>query len=228
MVAGAVFLAGHELVRFQQAFRPAQLHVNALRVHPFHDAGQDLVFLLDVFIVDLALFHVLKPLADHLLGGLGGHAAKIRRGHVQFHDVAQFIIGPERSGVLQGNLLVFVLHFFGNHLAGKNLHVMLPGQHHGKVHGRVGPTFHIFAVGGLAALLHRADDLFHADILGLGQGFDGVHHFRFACHSFLLPSKLCRTTVGLFLFAFFQRAQIGHQPDLGNHVPRQLHGFFPA
>ena len=181
MVAGVIFLAGHEFGAFHDALGAAQLHINVPGVHAFHDTGQDFVFLVDVFVVDLAVFRVAEPLGDDLLGRLRRHTPEILRGHVHLDDVAQFIAAAHPVGVLQADLLQLVRYAVGNRFARIDLDIVSFGDHDAQVHRRRG-AFDVFFVRGFDPFLHGFKDRIHGDILGLGQHLNRVINLVFLSH----------------------------------------------
>ena len=172
MVVYAIFLAGHELAAFHDALGKAQLHIHGLGLHALHDGGEDFVFLFCIFVIDLAALGLADALHDHLLGGLGGHAAKILGCYVDFNDIAQLEIGAHGAGFGQGNLDIGILDLLHDHLAGDNLHGLFAGDDDAQVHRRAGALLAAAAEGGLAGLLHGGQKHFLADIALARQGAD--------------------------------------------------------
>ncbi len=128
VVALVVFLARHKVAGLHDALGAAQLQQDGAGVGLQNDTGQDLVFLVAHLVVDAAVLRLAQALHDDLLGGHGRHAAKVGRGHVDFHDVVRLAVRGDFPGLLQGDLVGLVLNLLTDELPGEHLHALLPGE----------------------------------------------------------------------------------------------------
>ena len=124
-VVDGKFFIGHLLVGLDDALRAPQLHIDVAVFHALDDGGEDLVFLLAVFVVDHAALGLAQMLHDHLLGGLRGDAAKVagRDGH--FHQVAHLVAAVDLAGLLKRHLALGVVYFLDHRLAREHLDLAL-------------------------------------------------------------------------------------------------------
>ena len=181
-LARRVHVAGHLLARLEHALGLAQLDVDILRlgIDAVHNRGQNLVFLLDEVVVDLAALGLANLLHDDLLGRLRGDAAEVVRRDLDLDDVILLIAGLNRLRFLDGNLGRLVGGPALDRLAGVQANrAGLPVQLH--AHVRVGRRHAVFLaeiifISALQCLFNRRKEQLLADVFFLGQRRDGFDH----------------------------------------------------
>ena len=178
VVAVVEHLAGDHVLLLQHALGAAQLHIHRLGFHPLDDGREDLAFLLDVLVVDLAALRLADALHNHLLGRLRGHPQEARGRHVHLGDVAHLVIGAQPVRILQANLAGGLLHLGHDELAGVDVcDSRLPVHGHRQVGGHHFPLGQVLFIRGLQRLLNGVEQQFLADALFLGQGFQCLDDF---------------------------------------------------
>ena len=182
-LAGHVIVRGHLLGGLQRALGLAQLDIDSFRlgINAVHDGGQDLVFLLDEVVVDLAALGLADLLHDHLLGGLRSHAAEVVRRDLDLNDVVLLIAGLNPARILDGDFASLVDYPLHDGLARKQAH---RAGHAVKLHAhiRVGGRHavllvEVILIGALERFLNRGEQHLLADALLLGQKRNRLNHF---------------------------------------------------
>src|SRR5712691_921223 len=189
----------------QDRLRLADLDDDVALLDPMHDTPQDLTILAVEFLEDAIALGVPHPLQDHLLGRLGGDAAKLLGRQLLLELVAELGLRVQRLGVGEAELQLAVGDLLDDLLATENLEG-----------ARLAIDLHADVLGGAQGLARRrqqsrlqrleegllVDPLFASDLLDDDQQLS-VHRSR--------PSSPARPR------------HLGVQPCLGHGSPLKLH-----
>ena len=169
-----VLFSGHELTGFHDTFRASKLDVYSLGLNPLNNGGQDLVFLFDIFIINLAALRLPYALHQHLLGCLRGHAAKISRRNVNFDDIADLVIAADFQRFIPADLQIRLLDDLSDRLAGVQLGAFLLAQVSGQVQVGVADLV-VAAISYLKRFLDGVHQDAFVDILFPREHGNGIH-----------------------------------------------------
>ena len=112
-----VFLAGDHFLFGENTVRLAELDICIALFDALYDRCQDLVFLFNVFVIDVAAFRLTDALHHDLLCGLRRDASEILRKRFLFENVAEVVEGVDLLCAFQRDLLRGGFDLFHNGLA---------------------------------------------------------------------------------------------------------------
>ena len=151
------------------------------RFHTVDNGGQDLVFLLNEVLINLAVLRLADLLDDHLLGRLCRHPAEIGGRHLGFDDVLLLIVRLDLSCLFKGDLGCIILDLEDNRLPCIQMHgAAYPVEFHPHIGvGRHHPVLliEVVLVCTFERLFNRGKQNFLANILFLCQHGNGFNHF---------------------------------------------------
>ena len=199
-LAGDLLAGAQHSVRLLCALTQSHEHI-AGRIHPEHAAGEHLLRLGRIAFINSAALCLTDALNDHLLGSLGGNAAKLLNVHGDRHGVAGLYIGVKVPGGIHMDLHSGVFHLFHGGLHQMHCKTFLTEIHHHIFCGDIPVILPVLAVCVSQRLLQTVHHIRNRDALQILQLTQRCKYLCTDIHlgGVLLLCPLCHNNSSLFL-----------------------------